>query len=74
MEGLRVFYKKHSGGIWFLVVVIGLVLLAITPRPADESLKAMWDKLTPAQQQEVIDEYIANHSDPWDYSYYSRGN
>ena len=65
MEGLRVFYKKHSGGIWFLVVVIVLVLLATTPRPADESLKAMWDSLTPEQRQEVIDDSIA-HTPPED--------
>ena len=57
-----------------MVIVIVLVLLAITPRPVDESLKAMWDSLTPEQQQQIIDEYIAHNSDPWDDSYYSRGN
>jgi len=51
--------------IFLIVIVSTFVWIVLVPHHPDETIKAMWDKLTPEQRQEVIDEHIA-HTPPED--------
>jgi len=59
--------KSFKGGliIFLIILVLSFVWIVLIPHHPNETLKAMWDKLTPEQRQEIIDDYIA-HTPPED--------